>query len=424
MEIKRFDNIGETLYSETLENGLTVYVALKPGYSRSYAFFATNYGGADRRFLLGGDWIDTPAGVAHFLEHKMFDTPDGDNALNVLSSNGASPNAYTSNGVTAYYFDCTEGFEENLRTLLSFVSVPYFTAESVSKEQGIIGQEIRMIEDSPGHVVYQNLMKCLYAQNPVRDSVAGTVESISEITEKTLYDCHRVFYNPSNMALCVAGDVDPGRVIEIAREILPGQAGDVPQRDYGKEEILSPVKSRAVAEMEVSAPQFLIGAKVKPERGGDARIFQSLVGNLALRCLLGPSSPLYTRLYADGLLNSDFDYGLDYSADTATVIFGGESRDPEAVMEELAAQVRRIADARLDAGLFERVKKAEYGDRLRSLGYFSALCAELAEGRFAQYDYLESFEILERVSREDVEAFIRQVFAPDCSAMSVVNPSA
>ena len=215
----KYDAIGETLYFDTLPNGLTIQVMPKPGFAKCYAVFATNYGGADRRFRIGGQWRDTPAGVAHFLEHKMFDTPDGGNALAVLSANGADPNAFTSSGMTAYYFESTQGFYDNLRTLLSFVSVPYFTDESVQKEQGIIGQEIRMIEDNPGFVVYNNAMKCIYEHNPVRDSVAGTVESIAEITAQTLYDCHKVFYNPSNMTLAVVGDVSPERVAAIAREV-------------------------------------------------------------------------------------------------------------------------------------------------------------------------------------------------------------
>ena len=170
--------------------------------------FTTRYGGMDMRFRLDGVWHDTPAGIAHYLEHKMFDTEDG-NALQVLSQNGAEPNAFTSNATTAYYFDCTEHFEENLRILLSFVSVPYFTQESVDKERGIIGQEIRMVEDTPDWRVYTNLLECLYHSSPARVAIAGTVESIAEITPETLYACHKAFYDPANMMLCVVGDVKP-----------------------------------------------------------------------------------------------------------------------------------------------------------------------------------------------------------------------
>ena len=186
---KEYPRIGESLYHGELVNGLHVYVDVKPEFSKSYAFFATNYGGMDMRFQLNGEWHDTPAGVAHFLEHKMFDTKDG-NALQDLAANGASPNAFTSSAITGYYFESTEKFEENLKILLSFVSEPWFTPESVDKEQGIIGQEIRMIEDDPENQVFYGMMETLYVHNPIKVSIAGTVESISHITADTLYgDC-------------------------------------------------------------------------------------------------------------------------------------------------------------------------------------------------------------------------------------------
>ncbi|MCF0123418.1 MAG: insulinase family protein, partial [Ruminiclostridium sp.] len=212
-----YERIGETLWEETLENGLRVFVFPKPEFGKSYAFFATCYGGMDTRFLLDGQWLDTPMGIAHYLEHKMFDTPDGGNALQKLSATGASPNAFTGSAITGYHFECTDLFWENLRTLLEFVSVPYFTEESVQKEQGIIGQEIRMMEDNPSRQSYRLLLEALYQNHPVRNSVAGSVESIAQITADTLYHCHEAFYTPSNMVLCVAGNVDPERVCAMAR---------------------------------------------------------------------------------------------------------------------------------------------------------------------------------------------------------------
>ena len=209
MQTNDYPQIGETLYTETLPNGLTIRVVPKPGFRGCFAAFATNYGGACRRFTLDGKRFDTPAGVAHYLEHKMFDLPDGDNALNMLSANGADPNAFTGDDMTCYYFQCTENFEENLRLLLHFVSTPYFTEETVQKEQGIIAQEIRMGEDDPSQAILYQLLGQLYDHHPIRDHVAGTVESIAEITPELLYDCHRAFYAPSNMCLAVEGDVDP-----------------------------------------------------------------------------------------------------------------------------------------------------------------------------------------------------------------------
>lgn len=246
MNKHEYPNLGETLYEEVLPNGLSVLVAVKPGFRKNAAFFATRYGGADRRFKVNGEWIDTPAGVAHFLEHKMFDMPDGRNVLSDFAALGASPNAFTGTGHTAYYFTGSENFMENLRLLLTYVSTPYYTEESVAKEQGIIGQEICMGEDSPGYAGYFQLLSALYDHHPIRENIAGSVESIAQITPETLYHCHSVFYHPSNMVLCCVGDVDPEAIAAAAREILPDTPGEKPERDYGAPETLLPDRKSVV----------------------------------------------------------------------------------------------------------------------------------------------------------------------------------
>lgn len=422
MKIKRYPNIQETVTSTELENGLTINIIAKPGYNKSFAMFATNYGGADRRFRLDGDWIDTPAGVAHFLEHKMFDTPDGGNALTALSSRGASPNAFTSSSMTAYYFECTTDFYENLRTLLSFVSVPYFTDESIQKEQGIIGQEIRMIEDSPGHAIYYNLLRCLYSSNPVRESVAGSIESIAEISAQTLYDCHKVFYAPSNMVLTIAGDVDPEQVIAIARELLPAERQIAPESDYGTEESPLPNQTCVSAQMEVSAPQFLLGARVRPEPKGLPLLRQQLVAEIALQCMLGSASPFYLKLYDEGLLSTDFGAEFNYSSGSAVMLAGGESRDPDAVAEAMREELVRFAKDGPAPALFERMKKVSFGDHLRLLGYFRTLCSEMSGNHFLGFSPLDSFELLETITSEDVRSFVADHLTPDRFAMSVILP--
>lgn len=414
--------VGETLYHDTLPNGLKLSVAVKPGYTRSYAFFATRYGGADRRFRVGGEMLDTPMGVAHYLEHKMFDMPEGDNALSALAANGAQPNAYTASGITAYHFDSTENFDENLRMLLKFVSTPYFTAESVAKEQGIIGQEIRMTEDDPDHAVYDELMRCLYERHPIRDPIIGTIESIAEITPEVLYHCHGIFYNPGNMALAVVGDVDPEAVRTAAIEVLPAQKGEVPWRDYGAAEGPLPGKTRFSRRMEVSAPQFMIGAKLFPAPEGTALLRQKLVSDLALTYLYGASAPFYTRLYSQGLLNTDFYADLDYAAGTMTVLSGGESRDPEAVFDAFTAEAVNAAEKGLDSAFFNRMMKADYGARVRSLSSFAGLAASLADADFGNYNLLDTFDILKTVTEEELRRFIAENLRPERFAMSVVEP--
>ena len=422
MQSKEFKNIGETVYGTTLSNGLRLRVIPKRGFSTCYAVFATNYGGAHRRFAIDGRIEDTPAGVAHFLEHKMFDLPSGDNALNLLSANGASPNAFTSSGVTCYYFQCTEGFEENLRMLLHFVSTPYFTSETVQKEQGIIAQEIRMGEDNPGIALYYNLLKMLYAHHPIRDRIAGTVESILEISDKTLYDCHRIFYAPSNMVLCVEGDVDPDLIEKIALEELPSECAAVPTADFGEDEGLEPYETVHREAMAVSAPQFYIGAKLKPEREGEKLLRQHLISQLSMRILVGNSSPFYTRLYADGTLNLDFDYEVDFTAGTATVLIGGESEHPERVLDEFKAEVARVTQEGLDKDDFERAKRASLGARLRGLEDFDNVCVSTALAVFDGYCAFDAIALMDSITIKDCEDFIADCLRPERLAMSVIEP--
>lgn len=421
MERHNYPLLGETLYTETLSNGLRLCVVPKPGFRSFFAAFATNYGGAHRRFRHDGRTLNTPAGVAHYLEHKMFDLPGGDNALNILTANGADPNAFTSAGMTCYYFQCSRGFEKNLSMLLHFVSTPYFTEETVQKERGIIAQEIRMGEDSPGNAVYYDLLKLLYDHHPIRDQVAGTVESIEKITHETLYDCHKVFYAPSNMCMCVAGDVEPLRVKYLAEERLPRGKTRVPQADFGKPEGPLPCAPLHRRTMEVSAPQFLIGAKLEGALEGEAALRQRLIARLALRLLLGSSSPFYTRLYAEGLLNRDYDYDVDFAAGTGTFLVGGESRAPEQVLDALRSETARIGREGFDEAAFERAKRSSYGARLRGLEDFDSVCVSLAEGVFNGYCALDAPLLLQEISKAQCETFVRESLADERLAMAIIE---
>jgi len=416
-----YPGIGETLYTDTLPNGLQVCVIPKPDYRKVFAVFRHGLRGADRRFTLAGEPKNTPAGVAHYLEHKMFDMPEG-NALMALEARGANPNAFTSDAMTAYHFECTDYFEENLRTLLQFVSTPYFTQESVDKERGIISQEIRMCEDSPDYRVYMNLMRCLFSHSPLRDSVAGTVESIQDITPQVLYDCHKVFYHPSNMALCVVGRADPERVIAMARELLTSEGAEKPGREYGGPEGALPEQSLSEEDMVVSAPQFFIGAKGGPLLKGAPALRERVVGSLALRCLAGTSSPFYIRLYGEGLLNGMFGCDLDYAAGESMALLGGESRDPETVLQELKKQITTVATDGFDEALFARQKKAAYGGRLRVLGSFEAMAVGLAEGLFAGFCPLDAFAVLKTVTAAECAGWAAEKLAPARLAMSVIKP--
>ena len=416
-----YPSIGEALHTATLPNGLPIYVIPKPGYRKTFAVYATNYGGADQNFTLSGVPRETPAGVAHYLEHKMFDMPEG-NALMQLNATGANANAFTSETMTAYHFECTHSFEENLRTLLKFVSTPYFTEASVEKERGIIGQEIRMYEDNPDYMVYARLMKALFAHNPLRDSGAGTIESIARISPQMLYDCHKVFYHPSNMALCVVGNAEPRQVEELALELLPPQRATLPARDYGPEEGLAPVSALTEARMEVAAPLFMVGAKLGPAKSGEDALRDRVLSGLALRCLCGASSPFYLQHYSAGLLNATFSCEVDYAAGQGVITFEGETKDPRAVLEALCRELERVAREGLDPQLFARQKTASFGGRIRALSSFRGLACGQAEGHFAGFQPLDVFRLLPHITCEDASAWLREKLSPDRLALSVIYP--
>lgn len=421
MDKKLYPRIGEEVIWVTLDNGLPVCIVPKKGFSRKYALFATRYGGMDMRFRLNGQWLDTPAGIAHYLEHKMFDTEDG-NALQELAMNGAEPNAFTSNAITCYYFDSTEKFYENLEILLSFVSVPYFTDESVEKEQGIIGQEIGMIEDNPEWQVYKQLMQSLYHTSPARTPVAGSVESIRKITAQTLYDCHRAFYTPANMCLVVVGDVEPQQVLDIARRVLPKDSGELIERDYGAEEPTEAARAYAEERMEVSMPSFLVGFKCPPQHGGEEQHRFTAIGELACDVLMGESSPLYARLYSQGVINGSFGAAFDILPGAAYAYAGGDSKDPKAVAEAILAEAQRLVREGVDEDYYKRIVNANFGAALRELNSFESIAVSMAEGRFQGYDPYRFPEIYDSITAADVLAFLRENVTRSHMALSVIAP--
>lgn len=417
-----YERIGESVHRETLPNGLQVCVVPKPGFAKKYAFFATRYGGMDIRFQLDGKWLDTPAGIAHYLEHKMFDTREG-NALQELAKNGAEPNAFTSNAMTGYYFDSTDHFEENLRILLSFVSIPWFTEESVAKEQGIIGQEIRMIEDNPDWQIYNRMMQSLYRTHAARTSIAGTVESISHITAETLYQCHKAFYTPANMILTVVGDVDPIHVADIARRVLPKVSGPAIPRDYGDEpEAVAAGETRM--EMEVSCPQFLTGFKCRPAADGEDYLRLAVMGDMACDVLLGDSSPLYLRLYDQGLINTSFGGSFEMMPGVAYLYAGGDCKDPRLVQEEILKEADRLVREGISEDFYQQVRRAAFGANLRGLNSFENIAVSLTEGYFHGYDPFRFPQVFESVTKEDVTSFLRENIRRERMTLSEIVPKA
>lgn len=421
MDKLEYTALNQTVHRCVLPNGLSIYVDVRPEYGKQFAFFATRYGGMDLRFRgEDGEWLDTPAGVAHFLEHKTFDTEDG-SALQRMAANGTDPNAFTSSAITGYYFDGVRGFEENLRILLSFVSVPWFTPASVDKEQGIIGQEIRMCEDDPNDEAYYRLLEAMYVNHPVRNRVAGTVESISRITADTLYQCHQAFYRPGNMVLCAAGNIDPHRVVDIAREVLPAEHSTATAADHGQPEPKWVGEKLTRKTMPVSIPLFTLGFKGSPAAKGEG-LRQRLVAELVCDVLFSTSAPLYNRLYEQGLLNSSFGSFYSSGPDCAFIVAEGESRNPEQVRREVLAEASRLGREGIAPELWERLKKAAYGTMVRHLNSMEDTCIELAEAHFNGEDYLSFPQIFQSIELADGEALLREWCVEERTALSVIDP--
>ena len=421
MKMAEYPRLGETVFRQTLSNGLEVVTVRKPFHAKSYAFLAVRYGGMDLRFQTEGRWRETPAGIAHYLEHKMFDMAS-ENVMQSFARNGASDNAFTSNAMTAYYFTSTAHFYENLRILLRFVSTPYFTQESVDKEQGIIAQEIQETEDDPDWRVYANLMERLYQDSPARVPVVGSLESIRQITPQTLYDCHKAFYTPSNMILVCVGNVDQARVAEEAEAILPRESGPAVIRDYGREDAAGPAGSEVSQAMEVSMPMFLAGYKCQAVDEGEATLRQSIVGDLACDALFGDSSPLYTRLYEEGAVNSSLGGNFDMLPGAHYVYVGGDAKDPRRVFEEITRQARKLGEEGIGEDFYRQIRRAAYGGMLRSLNSFENIAVSIAEAYFRGFDYFRFPEVFDAVGKADVEAFLRENIAPEKSALSLIQP--
>ncbi len=417
---KTYSALHERLQTRTLENGLRICYLPKEGFSKTFAILATDFGSVDASFTFEGQRYDTPAGVAHFLEHKMFEDQDG-NALQKFTRTGASPNAFTSHTMTAYHFSCTDRFAENLEILLKFVFTPYFTEENVAKERGIIGQEIGMMEDTPGWQAMVGLYAGLYREHPVRVSIAGSVESIADITPETLYTCHRAFYSPKNMVLVVCGTADFDEVCRMAAQFSPQDAPEIGERHYGTRR--STVYQAEVSRvMPVSQPQFLLGVKDTPLEPGESRLRRGMLGELAARILCGDTAPLYTELYEKRLIGRDFDTDYTLFPQGAAVLMGGESRDPAAVRAAVEAEIARLAGEGIDPALFRRMKKALYGMYLRVLDVPEAYARQEAAAVFAGEHYPDFAALFDTVDAADVQAVFARWARTDCSCLSVIRP--
>ena len=352
-----------------------------------------------------------------FLEHKLFEEQDG-NALQKFAARGAHPNAFTSHIMTAYHFTCTDRFYEDLEILLRFVTTPYFTDENVAKEKGIIGQEIDMLEDTPGWSAYVGVLQALYAVHPVRISVAGSKQSIAPLDPDVLRLCHRGFYSPKNLVLVVCGQYAFDRVVELAQRITPAEAAEIASRTYGvePEAVAQPRWERKMA---VSRPMFMVGCKDQAPRD---MYRQQLVGELAAQCIGGKSTVLYDTLYKRGLADRTFDPDYFTFAGGACALFSGESSEPDAVREALEQEIQRVAAEGLDEAVFRRSKKALYGKYIRRSSDASGVCRMQAEAVFSGAMAFDFAEVFQNITKQEVAARVQAWAQPNRMAMAVVAP--
>ncbi len=422
MNARYYEQLDEQVCSQVLDNGLRVTVIPRKGFSRKLAYFVTDFGAIHTDYSFEGREYHAPAGVAHYLEHKLFDMPGGRDVSGEFATLGAMTNAFTSYDLTAYYFSCTENFESCLRLLLEFVSTPYFTEESVEKERGIIDQEIGMNQDAPDSVVFENLMEAMYASHPIRVPILGTGETIRQITPQVLQDCHRAFYSPENMMLCVMGDVEPESVVRIAREVLGTErrAAAVKLRPW-KEDMTCPAAQVSGA-MEVAMPMFSMAFKCEAPEPGEPGIRREMVADLAAEALFGESSELYLRLYEQGLIDSSFGGGFETIDGCAMLLCSGDSRNAEAVREAVLLQGEKLAKEGIPQERFLRMKRSALGRRIRSLDSFDATCFRTCAYHFTDFDYFRFPEVYHRIQEREIREFLNRVVRPERCCLSMIQP--
>ncbi|MCP6732984.1 pitrilysin family protein [Bacillus subtilis] len=420
-----YEQLQETLYHEKMSNGLDVYVLPKKGFNKTYAVFTTKYGSIDNRFVPLGknEMVHVPDGIAHFLEHKLFEKADGD-VFQDFSKQGASANAFTSFTRTAYLFSSTSNVERNLETLIDFVQDPYFTEKTVEKEKGIIGQEINMYDDNPDWRLYFGVIENMYKEHPVRIDIAGTVESISHITKDLLYECYETFYHPSNMLLFIVGPVDPEAIISQVRE-NQGKKPYTDQPEIKREEVKEQeavFRKEKEIKMNVQGPKCLVGLKSKkPFKLGKELLKHELSMNLLLEALFGKSSAQYESLYEKGYIDEtfSFDFTAEYGFGFAAI--GGDTPEPDQLAEDISSMLLRAGEL-ITAEKIELARKKKIGTFLKALNSPEYIANQFTRYAFLDMSLFDVVTVLEQITLEDVQNVIQEEISADRLTVCKVVP--
>ncbi len=411
--------LSESYYKIQHKSGLTILLHPMEKYNSVYALFGTKFGSVNRTFKTDSDeeYCTVPDGIAHFLEHKLFEGETED-AFVSYSRTGANANAYTSFDRTCYLFSATEKIYESLEILLNFVTHPYFTKETVEKEQGIIGQEIKMYDDDPSWCVFLNLLKALYWENPVRIDIAGSVESIAEITPELLYRTYNTFYNLGNMVLSIAGNFEVDKVLELCDKLLP-DAKQIKIENKAANEPSDVFLKKIEKKLEVSMPSFEIGFKETPQSD---TMRARLLSEMCLEMIFGESTEFYQSLYSKGVINSTFGTEVMSGDGYFVNILGGEAPDPELVYDEIVAEIDRVKAEGLSEELFENIKKQFYGGRVSSFNTVENVASSALSAYFEGHDAFDALDIISSLTFEELCKHFKGQFNEKYSSISVINP--
>ncbi len=424
MDFMKDDRLNEGYYHTVLDNGLTVLIYPMEHKTSAYALLSSRVGSATLDFIVDGKTVHVPAGSAHFLEHKMFENEDGVDAFELFSKTGASANAYTSFDKTCYLFESSLNIEESLRTIIRFVGAPYFTDQTVEKEQGIIGQEIKMYLDHPGWRQMFLLLGLLYHIHPIKEDIAGSVESIAEITAEKLYDFYHAFYNPTNMVLAVSGNIKPEMVLSVCEE-------EFSKKDWKRHETVVPryeepdsiVGRRVTEEMAISSPQFCLGFKEIPFEKGE-RVKKEIAHAMLIDLIAGETSDLYRRLYDEGLINSDLSSDQLSGDDYLATLFSAESEDPETAIEEIQKEIKRIRREGIDGERFLECKRAFLGDAIGEFEDVGAVATNLTYSYFKDANIYDMMKHVESITIDDLTGLLREMMRDGYAAASMIVPFA
>lgn len=427
MEKITYDQLQEEMYYEKLANGLDVYVLPKKGFNKTYATFTTKYGSIDNHFFPLGkeEFVKVPDGIAHFLEHKLFEKEDGD-VFQQFSRQGASANAFTSFTRTAYLFSSTSNVEKNLETLIDFVQDPYFTEKTVEKEKGIIGQEITMYDDNPDWRLYFGLIQNMYKNHPVKIDIAGTIESISPITKDMLYECYHTFYHPSNMLLFIVGPVDPEQIMKQVRD---NQANkdykDMPEiKRKFDDEPETVAEKKQVLEMNVQTSKCLVGIKaLHVNQSGHEMLKTELSINVMLDIMFGKSSDHYNSLYNDGLIDDTFSYDYTQENGFGFVMLGGDTSEPDRLADSLKTMLLKAKEkGSITVESLERTKKKKIGAFLRAVNSPEYIANQFTRYAFNDMNLFDVVSTLESISIADIEKAMNGVVSEDRFTVCQVVP--